>query len=823
MTVTNKTNTVEEAGNGVKVAFTFDFPAQSEDDLEVYKVNTTTLTATLQTITTHYTVALNAVTEGGTVTYITAPIDAGTADTGQNSFIKRVMDIDQQTAVPTEGNIPEDALNNEFDKSRMIDVQQQEELDRTLKFATTSALSSFVVPEGLSASDRATKTLAYSTDGLSFTLGEGIGTFLGNWATATVYAVRDMVKDTSNNNIYYCNTAHTSTGAQPISGNADVAKWDLIVDAAATAADAVSTAADVVSTNADVVLTNADVALTNADVVSTNADVVSTAADVATVESAVGAVAFKFTFSSTTTMADPGTGLMRFDNATISSVANLAFDATSADTGNPDISDFIASWDDGSNTSHEGYILLKKSGAPATYAIFSVTGTIVDNTGWLQTPVTFVDSNGTISDTDVLYLSYSKSGNLGATGSTGSTGATGAPNGIPMAFEDTTTDTDQGAGKVWLNHATVASATVLYMDDVDSNAADANAYVDTWDDSTNTVQGTIIVTKSTDTSVWAIFSVTGTVTSASTYSKVGVTYVSGNGSFTDADAVSVQFIRAGDVGGGGSMSNVVEDLTPQLGGDLDLNGNQITSPDGTDLIDITDGAIDLQTNSATRIDLSDSGVRMGGANARVTTILDEDAMGTDSPTALATQQSIKAYVDSITSIGKHAIWMPVQGMRPTTSNGCSAVTDFETTAGRPDFQVMYFDGAADEHAQFGIKFPKSWNEGTVTFIPVWGVTDTAATDGTDTVSWGLQALAVADDASVDQAYGTGVVVTEATSDTVEDIAIGAESSAITIASVAADTIVFFRAYRDVSADDMTEDAGLVGYQLFITTDAGEDT
>jgi hypothetical protein len=173
--------------------------------------------------------------------------------------------------------------------------------------------------------------------------------------------------------------------------------------------------------------------------------------------------------------------------------------------------------------------------------------------------------------------------------------------------------------------------------------------------------------------------------------------------------------------------------------------------------------------------------------------------------------------------GKHTAWVPVSAMRPTTSNGCSSVTDFETTAGRPDFQAMYFDGAADEHAQFSIAFPKGWNEGTVTFRAVWGVTDTAATDGSDTVSWGLQGLGVADDASVDQAYGTGVVVTEASSGTVEDIAISAESSAITIASAAVDTLTFFRVYRDVTADDMTEDAALIGIQIFYTIDAGNDS
>lgn len=113
------------------------------------------------------------------------------------------------------------------------------------------------------------------------------------------------------------------------------------------------------------------------------------------------------------------------------------------------------------------------------------------------------------------------------------------------------------------------------------------------------------------------------------------------------DGTSFQVITVPGAPSTGGISNVVEDTTPQLGGDLDLNGNQITSPDGTDLIDIPNGSIDLQTNSVSRLDASDTGIRMGGANARVTTILDEDNMASDSATALATQQSIKAYVDSL--------------------------------------------------------------------------------------------------------------------------------------------------------------------------------
>ena len=95
MTVTNTTSTVEAAGNGVTTAFSFSFKAQATTDIDVYKVNTSTLVATLQTIVTDYAVTLNAVTEGGTVTYVVAPTAS------ENSFIKRKMTLDQQTDIPT--------------------------------------------------------------------------------------------------------------------------------------------------------------------------------------------------------------------------------------------------------------------------------------------------------------------------------------------------------------------------------------------------------------------------------------------------------------------------------------------------------------------------------------------------------------------------------------------------------------------------------------------------------------------------------------------------------------------------------------------------
>jgi len=60
----------------------------------------------------------------------------------------------------------------------------------------------------------------------------------------------------------------------------------------------------------------------------------------------------------------------------------------------------------------------------------------------------------------------------------------------------------------------------------------------------------------------------------------------------------------------------------------------------------------IDTGNSLRFDVNNSGMKLGNANARVTTILDQDNMSSNSATALATQQSIKQYVDTaITTVG----------------------------------------------------------------------------------------------------------------------------------------------------------------------------
>jgi len=157
-------------------------------------------------------------------------------------------------------------------------------------------------------------------------------------------------------------------------------------------------------------------------------------------------------------------------------------------------------------------------------------------------------------------------------------------------------------------------------------------------------------------------------------------------------------------------------------------------------------------------------------------------------------------------------------MSPNTTNGCSTLTQVELSNG-PELKCLDFDASSDENAQFTVCFPKSWNEGTITFQAFWTVTGT----NTGTVAWGLSGVSIADDVSINTAFGTNVVATaKAFSGTSNDMTVSAVSGAVTVASAAVDTQTYFQIMRDVSADSQSGDARLLGIKLFYTTDAKND-
>lgn len=168
--------------------------------------------------------------------------------------------------------------------------------------------------------------------------------------------------------------------------------------------------------------------------------------------------------------------------------------------------------------------------------------------------------------------------------------------------------------------------------------------------------------------------------------------------------------------------------------------------------------------------------------------------------------------------GKTAIPIPASAMIANTTNGAaSGVT--ESTTNKVMTRTLDFDQTTQEGAQFEIIMPKSWNESTVTFQPVW-----TADSGSGGVVWELRGQAQSDDDAIDGSWGTGQTSTDTLLAT-GDRHYGPESSAITIGGSPAegDTVVF-QIRRNVAdaSDTLTADARLIGIRLFITTNAAND-
>ncbi len=180
--------------------------------------------------------------------------------------------------------------------------------------------------------------------------------------------------------------------------------------------------------------------------------------------------------------------------------------------------------------------------------------------------------------------------------------------------------------------------------------------------------------------------------------------------------------------------------------------------------------------------------------------------------------TLKSGTAAVRIAGKETIWVPAAAMYPNTTGGAEAA-QVELSNG-PEIKVLDFDKDSDEFAQFAVAFPKSWNASTVTFQAFF----TATSTDTGTSAYVLQGVALADNGDLNTAFGTAVGPTaKAMSGTSNDLAVTAESGAVTIAgSPGDDEYVFFQVSRDVSADDLNADSRLLGIKLFFTTDLAND-
>ena len=226
------------------------------------------------------------------------------------------------------------------------------------------------------------------------------------------------------------------------------------------------------------------------------------------------------------------------------------------------------------------------------------------------------------------------------------------------------------------------------------------------------------------------------ITSADTrlyFNDIGGEYIVGDGTdLTIASGADIILTPTGKVGIGTTVPNekltvvgnisastsvfspIISGTTAMIEGNLGVTGNtlvngnlQIASTlehigDTTTEISFHNdgGQIDFLTEGGSRIDLNNQGVRLGGANSRVTTILDEDNMASDSNTSLSTQQSIKAYVDS--QVASNGYWTANTDGSISTS-GMSSIKvsgDVKTTGTLYVASKVELAGDSDTFIQF---------------------------------------------------------------------------------------------------------------------------
>lgn len=305
----------------------------------------------------------------------------------------------------------------------------------------------------------------------------------------------------------------------------------------------------------------------------------------------------------------------------------------------------------------------------------------------------------------------------------------------------------------------------------------------------------------------------------------------------------------------GVLANVVEDKSPELGADLDCNSFDLLFDNATGLYDDsnneqmllykTASAVNFLklTNSATgsapklqsagddtNISFSLGGKGTGtlavckGSDDTARVLLDVSAVSskTDRTVTFPDANVDLTLIGTAYQQGLETIYIPAAAMKPTITAGCAALTTVEVSSTTPNLTVLDFDAATDENAQFSLVFPKRWNKGTVTFVPYF----TSAGTNSGSCIWGLKAVAVSDDDPIGASFGTAQTSTKAHSGVANDLDVGPESSALTIAGTPANhDCVVFNIYRDAdnASDTLTGDARLLGVRLMFTTNANTDT
>jgi hypothetical protein len=178
MTISSETNKVIYTGNGATTVFPYTFKILDDDEILVQTRLTTTGVYTTLVKTTDYTVSGVGAAAGGNVTLVSAASNP----TGTKLVLTRSMPKTQTVDLAEFDAFPVDTVEDQLDRAVMIAQEQQEQLDRSIKWdasisgvsatilGTPTALYSLRVNSGATGLEFA----AFTSTG-SYTFGAGVG------------------------------------------------------------------------------------------------------------------------------------------------------------------------------------------------------------------------------------------------------------------------------------------------------------------------------------------------------------------------------------------------------------------------------------------------------------------------------------------------------------------------------------------------------------------------------------------------------------------------------------------------------------------------
>lgn len=135
MTVETSIDKVTANGNDLATNFSFNpLVIFASSDIEVYLLGTNGV-ETLLTENTHYTVNVTNYPGTGSITY---PVAGDPLATGESLTIVRNLPLEQTVDLENQGGYFPNTLETALDKLAMISIQQQEQINRTLKLRVSS-------------------------------------------------------------------------------------------------------------------------------------------------------------------------------------------------------------------------------------------------------------------------------------------------------------------------------------------------------------------------------------------------------------------------------------------------------------------------------------------------------------------------------------------------------------------------------------------------------------------------------------------------------------------------------------------------------------